>query len=122
MIYAETEFYQTTYGGNISTERLNKALRKASMTVDTLTFNRLPSLWSELSQVQKERVALAVCMIADFQTENEDVLSSAVSSYSINGVSMSFNTQTVVSESGAVVPRDAYSLLRSTGLTYRGGV
>ncbi len=122
MIYADTEFYTTVYGGSISLDLLPKALRKASMAVDILTFNRLPTLWGELSQVQRERVALAACMIADFQVENEDVLSSAVSSYSINGVSLSFNEQTVVSESGAIVPRDAYSLLKSTGLTYRGGV
>lgn len=122
MLYADVEYYTTEYGGTLDGTTALKALKKASMTVDTLTFNRLPSLWSELSQVQKERVALVVCMIADFQTENEDVLTSAVSSYSINGVSLSFNEQTVVSESGAVVPRDAYSLLKSTGLTYRGGV
>lgn len=122
MQYADTEFYTTVYGGAIDSEQLNKALRKASMAVDVLTFNRLPTLWDELSQMQKERVALAVCMIADFQTENEDVLTSAVSSYSVNGVSMSFNEQAVNTERGVAVPKDAYSLLQSTGLMYRGGV
>ena len=67
---------------------LNK-LRQASRHIDSLTYNRIRKYgFDNLTEFQKEIICEVVCRQADFEYENQDLISSVLSSYSINGVSM----------------------------------
>ena len=71
---------------------LNK-LRQASRHIDSLTYNRIRKYgFDNLTEFQKEIVCEVVCRQADFEYENQDLISSVLSSYSINGVSMSIGS------------------------------
>ena len=99
---------------------LNK-LRQASRHIDSLTYNRIRKYgFDNLTEFQKEIICEVVCRQADFEYENQDLISSVLSSYSINGVSMSIgSTWNIYIESGVTIQRDLYSLLEQTGLCCR---
>ena len=61
-----------------------------------------------------------VCKLADFEYENEDLIKTVLSSYSINGVAMNFSSGwNVEIQNGVAISKDDYCLLRQTGLTCR---
>ena len=59
--------------------------------------------------------------MADWETENVDYINSMLSSYSLNGASMSFTGQSASATviSGVLVIRDIYSHLQKSGLCTR---
>lgn len=119
--YATTANYET-YGKDIIPEELlEKSLRLASRHVDALTFNRIVGRgYDNLTAFQRELITEAVCMQAEFEYENADELESAISSYSINGVSAKFgDAWNVFIQSGIATRKDIYELLKQTGLTCR---
>lgn len=119
-MYATVEYYKTTYRGNLDDDaEIEKALRKASRHIDTLTYNRIVVAGFEnLEQFQQGVIKECECMLADWETENADYINSMLSSYSLNGASMSFTGQsasaTVVS--GVAVSREIYAHLQKCGL------
>lgn len=97
-------------------------LRRASRDIDTLTLNRIPARGGvdQLTPFQKEIVTEVCCRLAAFEAENAELLDSAVTSYSINGVSASFGDGCGVTVHGGVVlPAQLYRLLCQTGLCVR---
>jgi len=61
--------------------------------------------------------------LADWEYQNAEALSGALTSYSINGVSMSFSKSFgVTSVNGVVVPKSILAELSQTGLTTGGRV
>lgn len=96
-------------------------LRQASRHIDSLTYNRIVAAGFEnLTQFQQEIIKEVCCRQAQFEVENEDAISSVLSSYSINGVSMAFGSSwNVFTEHGVAMRRDVYSLLQQTGLCCR---
>lgn len=90
---------------------------KAAEHIDTLTFNRIVD-FNALTDAQKCVVLRAHSELTKFETDNAEMLSSPLKSYSINGVSMSFGGDGLRNISGVTVPTDVYSLLSSTGLCY----
>lgn len=121
--YASQEYYQTVYrGSSVPEEALVQMLRQASRHIDSLTYNRIVGRgFSSLTEFQQEVIREVVCRQADFEYENADLLASALSSYSINGVSAGFNGQAwnVFIGKGVAMKRDDYALLAQTGLTCR---
>ena len=121
MSYIGTEYYLTTYQGETITdsEELEYWLEQASMHIDTLTFNRIVKRgFDNLTEFQQEIISKVICMLAEFEYENEDLLESTLSSYSINGVSMSFDQSwNIEIQNGVAIPRSYYALLAQTGLT-----
>ena len=118
-MYADLEYYKTTYNGTLDYADAEKALSKASRHIDTLTYNRIVVAGFEnLTEYQQEIIKECECLMADWETENADYINSMLSSYSLNGASMSFTGQsasaTVVS--GVAVSRDIYSHLQKCGL------
>lgn len=115
--YATTANYETYGKAIIPEEQLEKSLRLASRHVDALTFNRIVGRgYDNLTAFQRELITEAVCMQAEFEYENADELESAISSYSINGVSAKFgDAWNVFIQSGIAI----YELLKQTGLTCR---
>ena len=122
MIYATLEEYKASYSTIEQDADIEKALKKASRHVDTLTFNRIHGIGFEnLSPFQKEIVKEVTCNLADFEYENQELITSVFSSYSINGVSMNFgNSWNVKVMMGVAIPTDLYETLKQSGLCTRG--
>lgn len=119
--YVTTEYYLDVYGGSV-TENLSNRIYTASRHVDLLTFNRLVGRFEDLSEFQADIVKRVVCGLVDFEAENEDIINSVLSSYAINGVSMTMdaNKWNITVTNGVAIKSDLYQLLNTTGLCYRG--
>ena len=73
-----------------------------------------------MTPFQQEIIKEVVCRQAEFEVENADAISSVLSSYSINGVSMAFGSSwNVFTDYGIAMRRDVYALLQQTGLCCR---
>lgn len=121
MIYADEAFYKNEYLGTHTSEQLNRILKTASQHIDTLTFNRIGGMgFDNLTPFQQSVIREVCCQMADFQIENKDLIETALSSYSINGVSMNFgDSWNVVTMNGIAMKRSTYELLNQSGLTRR---
>lgn len=109
------------YYGNIPEDEKEKYLSLASKNIDILTFNRIYIIgFANLTEFQKEIIKELVINYADFLYENGDILNTYLSSYSINGVSMTFDPNKIYSQSGVVIDKVLYERLMFTGLCYRG--
>ncbi len=122
MYYVDNDFYLSVYKGTILTgNEVEKNLKSASKDIDTLTFNRIVEKGFEsLTEFQQNIIKEVICQFADFKFSNADLLENVLNSYSINGVSMSFNKSmniTVVNK--VIIPTNLYSYLEQTGLTCR---
>lgn len=115
--YATVEEYKKNYS-DIPDENIEKSLKKASRHIDTLTFNRIQGIgFDNLTEFQKEIIKEVCCELANFEYENEDVITSVLSSYSINGVSMAFgDSWNVKVFKGVAIPTELYETLSQTGL------
>jgi len=118
--YVSEEFYKD-YSKVIPDEDIKKHLRQASRHVDSLTYNRIVENVEKLTSFQLDILQEVVCELADFEYNNKEQLASLLSSYSINGVSMTIGaSKTTYFDGGIFIPSHLYSLLEQTGLTYRG--
>lgn len=121
-MYADTEYYLNDYKGSvISADNMEKALKTASRHIDTLTYNRIVGKgFDNLTSFQQNVIKEVCCQMADFETENEEVLNSILQSYSVNGVSMSFgNSWNIKIQNGIAIKEDLYEMLQQTGLCCR---
>ena len=121
-MYADKEYYTETYGGSlIGEDELTRQLNKASRQIDTLTFCRIREIGFErLTAFQQDQIQYVTCLLADFIYENRDELESMLSSYGINGVSMTFsNGVNVTKVQGVMIRTDIYAELEKTGLCCR---
>lgn len=115
--YVTVEEYKKNYS-DIPDENIEKSLKKASRHIDTLTFNRIQGIgFDNLAEFQKEIIKEVTCELASFEYENEDVITSVLSSYSINGVSMAFgDSWNIKVLKGVAIPTELYETLSQTGL------
>lgn len=124
-MYADYDFYASEYGGKtLTAENAKEFLEDASTKIDILTFCRINGIgFDNLTPFQQEKIRTVCCKWADFACENEDIVNSYLSSYSINGVSIdlrsSANLKTI---DGVLIPSALYRELAMTGLCYRGFV
>ncbi|MDY2725678.1 MAG: hypothetical protein SOV36_02525 [Anaerostipes faecalis] len=120
--YADIQYYVKEYQGTLSEKEIGKCIYTASRHIDSMTFNRIVGKgFDNLTNFQKETIRYVVCRQADFEAENETLINSILSSYSINGVSMGLdpNGWNVTVRNGVVMQADTYSLLEQTGLCCR---
>lgn len=120
--YADINYYFTVNGGSsLTAQNAEKYLKDASRDIDVLTFNRICKKGIEnLTDYQKEIIKEVCCEHASFLYENESILQTYLSSYSINGVNMSFgNSWNIYIENGVAIDRSVYERLCSTGLCCR---
>lgn len=123
MSYADEKYYKEEYGGTlVPPEEITKHLNKASRQVDTITFCRINSIGFEhLTEFQQEQIRYSTCLLAEFLYENADELETMLTSYSINGASMSFSIgQNIKQVQGILIRSDIYAELQKTGLCFRG--
>ena len=120
--YIAKEEYLNQYGGSaIPDEEIEKRLKTASRHIDTLTYNRIVGRgFSNLTPFQQEVIREVVCLQADFEYENADLIDSVLSGYSLNGASVQFGKSwNVYTGAGVVMKKATYSLLSQTVLTCR---
>ncbi len=115
--YATITDYLEFGNGAIPQEQIEGRLRHASRQIDTLTYNRIVAAkFENLTEFQQGIIKESCCLLADFLYENADLLGSALNSYSVNGVSMSFGGVTVDIINSVPIRRDIYALLTQSGL------
>ena len=122
-MYADFNYYMGEYGGStLTAENAKGYLSDASTKIDILTFCRVGSIGFEnLTKFQQDKIKAVCCKMADFLCENEDVINSYISSYSINGVSVDLRSSVnLVMHEGVLIPSALYSELSMTGLCRRG--
>lgn len=121
--YVDYTFYINEYGGTVLTDEnvANKFLKLASRHIDSLTYNRIVGRgFDNLTEFQRGIIQEVCCSMAEFDYENEDMINSILTSYGINGVSMTFGEGwNLVCQSGVAIKRDTYELLSQTGLCCR---
>ena len=109
------------YKGDVPADEVEDYIKDACRAIDSLTFNRIVRKGFEnLSEFQQEIIKEAVQKHIDFVYENTEMLESPLSSYSISGVSMSFDRSKIVTVGGITTTGKVYNLLMQTGLCYRG--
>ncbi len=106
----------TEYRGEIKDGSLERRLIQASRHIDSLTFNRIVGRFDKLTDFQKEIIKDVCSNLADWEYENEDMLSSVLKSYSINGVSAEYGGLNFEFVNGVAIPNELYNLLKQTGL------
>ena len=95
-------------------------LDRASDDVDALCYGRIRKRGFEnLTPFQQEKVKKAVCYHAAFLSGFGELVDSPLSSYGINGVSMSFDTDRVAVQGGVTTTKAAMTQLRQSGLASR---
>lgn len=120
--YVTAEYYMNTFHGTaIPDTRIERSLRQASRHIDSLTYNRIASKgFSNLTNFQQEIIREVVCVQAEFEYENREELESLISSYSLNGVSMTIQPGwNLFADKGVAMQRSTYILLEQTGLCCR---
>ena len=92
-----------------------------SRHIDSLTFNRIVAAgFDSLTEFQQGIIKEVTCRQAAFEYQNADQITSILSSYAINGVSMQFGEGWMVSvENGVPILKTLYSMLQQTGLCCR---
>ena len=88
ILYADYEYYTTTYKGSLSKEEFEKSIMKASAYVRRITFGRADD------NMKMEEVKLATCAVCELLANDEKVrskhLGRAVTSENTDGYSVSY--------------------------------
>lgn len=109
------EYSTQEQSGTLDEQDAYVYLCRASEAVDVLTYSRIQSV-DALTGFQQEKIRSVVAQLALWLMEYGDMLENPVSSYAINGVSVSMSGQQVVQVSGVTIPQRLYGLLMQTGL------
>ena len=120
--YADSAYYLNVFKGiSLDEENVNKYLKKSSREIDVLTYNRIVKKgFDNLTEFQKEVIKEVCCEHASFLFENESMLDTYLSNYSINGVNMSFGKSWNLQVSdGVAMDKSLYERLSMTGLCSR---
>lgn len=113
------QYYDTGKTDYSHTKNVEYHLQKATRDIDVLTFNRITD-FDKLSDFQKEIIREVCIEHASFLIENESIINTYLSSYSINGVSMTFgNSWNLHVCSGVAMDKSLYNRLSMTGLCCR---
>lgn len=119
--YATKEdFFKMFPNSSIPQNEVLICLEAASSDVDSMTFNRITACgFDNLTAFQKEKVRSAVCRQAGFRYENAELFESAVQSYSINGVSITYDKSRILSIGNAMTSPVIYAEIKQSGLCCR---
>lgn len=100
---------------------LERCIAQAEADVDAMTFCRIRVLgFDGLSLFQRERVEQAVCQQVNFKVQYGEQLENPLAAYSINGVSMTWDSERLRRVGGVYTSGSILTLLEQTGLTCRG--
>lgn len=121
-LYADYEYYATTYKGNLLKEEFAKSIMKASAYVRRITFGRADD------NTEMDEVKLAACAVCELLANDEKVRSKhsgrAVTSENTDGYSVSYesggNGETADELLGRKIFDTLELYLMPTGLLYMG--
>lgn len=121
MCYATKEqFYNMFPKSDIPESEIQNNLKAASVDIDSLTFNRISKCgFDNLTEFQKEKVSRGVCRHTQFRFDNAELTDSVISSYSLNGASVTIDTGKIVNYNGVITSAYVYSELSQSGLCCR---
>lgn len=120
MSYADLGYYVSLGLETEDEAALEARLKQASDDVDALCYGRIRKAGFEnLTAFQQEKVKKAVCHHAAFLAAYGEMLESPFASYGINGVSMSFSPDRVVTQGGVTTSQTVMQQLRQSGLATR---
>ena len=92
MLYADFEYYKETYKGTLTEDSFNSLILKASREIDKNVNTRLTETKiSNLPEEAQEQLKYTVCALIDLICQKEESANRRVTSFSIDGVSKSFN-------------------------------
>ncbi|SEA05922.1 hypothetical protein SAMN04515656_10340 [Eubacterium aggregans] len=94
-------------------------LMQSSRNIDSLTFNRIPGGGGieALTSYQEDVVRQCTAQLADYYYNNQSIIESALSAYSINGVSVNLTASPMIEiRDGVVIPSYIMSFLEQSGL------
>lgn len=121
MYLTYNQFYEQYPDTQIQEDRFQNLLQRAETDINGLTFNRITAKgFYSLSDFQKSIIRRAVAMQVNFINDNSELLDSPLSSYSISGVSMSFDKSKITEVDGVITSKSIYGVLLQSGLCYRG--
>lgn len=121
MYLTYNQFYERYPDTQIQEDRFQSLEQRAETDINGLTFNRITTKGFEsLSDFQKSIIRRAVSMQVNFIHDNSELLDSPLSSYSISGVSMSFDKSKITEVDGVLTSKSIYGVLLQSGLCYRG--
>ena len=116
-----SEFIKLFPNSEITATEFSALVAKAEADIHSLTFNRITVQgYNTLTGFQRGLVSQATAEQVMFINENCELIESPLSSYSIGGVSMSFDKSKVVEVGSVVTSKKVYGLLMQTGFCYRG--
>lgn len=113
MIYADFSYYKDTYCGEMAEGDFKRLSRSASAYLDSVTFDRIPSVTDEKIM---ERVREACCAVADALLRKEQ--RDGIAAETNDGISVTYTTEGSTEEQRLY--RAAVLYLGNTGLLYRG--
>lgn len=122
ILYADHEYYTTTYKGSLSKEEFEKSIMKSSAYVRRITFGRADE------NKELDEVKLAACAVCDLIANDEKVRSKhsgrVVTSENTDGYSVSYesggNGETADDLLGRKIFDTLELYLMPTGLLYMG--
>lgn len=119
--YATKEqFLQMFPDTEMTAQEIENQLEAASVDVDGLTFNRITACgFDRLTAFQQDRVQRAVCQQADFRFQNADLFDGVIQSYSLNGASVTFDKDRIVTVGETMTSSSIYAGLKQSGLCCR---
>lgn len=115
MIYADFSYYRDTYCGEMAEGDFKRLSRSASAYLDSVTFDRIPSVTDEKIM---EKVREACCAVADALLRKEQ--RDGIAAESNDGVSVTYVTTSETNANERRLYQAAVLYLGSTGLLYRG--
>lgn len=122
ILYADYEYYTTTYKGSLSKEEFEKFIMKSSAYVRRITFGRADD------NIEMEEVRLAACAVCDLIANDEKVRSKhsgrAITSENTDGYSVSYESGGNGETADDLLCKKMYNtaalFLDPTGLLYMG--
>lgn len=121
-LYADYEYYTSTYKGNLPKEEFEKSIMKASAYVRRITFGRADD------NTEMDEVKIATCAVCDLIANDEKVRSKhsgrAVTSENTDGYSVSYESGGNEETADDLLARKIFDTLElylmPTGLLYMG--
>lgn len=121
-LYADYEYYTSTYKGNLPKEELEKSIMKASAYVRRITFGRADD------NTEMDEVKIATCAVCELLANDEKArskhLGRAVTSENTDGYSVSYESGGNGETADDLLARKIFDTLElylmPTGLLYMG--
>ena len=119
MLVTPADYERLSSERAVPSDRLETVLAAAEQDIHALTFERSAG---ELTAFQLDIVQRCIVDQADFRALYAALLENPLSSYDINGVSMSWDTNKVTCRDGVYISTRTEAQLLRSGLLYRGVV